>query len=79
MARYSLNTPSLPLPSPSPTSIASPTFKKPWKTAIPAERHTRQESDLSFPSERDHYRRPTLSDLNNLNRLLRRAIPNVWL
>jgi hypothetical protein len=29
-----------------------------WKTAVPAERHTQQESDLSFLGERYHYRCP---------------------
>jgi len=58
MAATVLTLPSLSVSSASPSSIESPTFKNPWKTAVPAERHTQQESDLSFLGERYHYRRP---------------------
>ena len=60
MAATVSNPPTLPVPYPSPASVATPTFKNPWSTAIPADSHKQQESDLPFPTERTHYRRPHL-------------------
>lgn len=48
MAATVSNLPALRVLYPSPAWVATPTFKNPWNTAIPADRHTQQESDLSF-------------------------------
>jgi hypothetical protein len=40
------------------TLMDTPLSASPWNTAIPADNHKQHESDLSFPNEHVHYRRP---------------------